>query len=1324
MKRKILSVLVALSTLIFASCSFNQAGQQEEKNGSKSAYIKIDASNARNALPVVGNVADFDSFVLTGTTDTASLAINKTWATAGSEKAYAKMTADSIAVTVGKSYDFTLTATKGGAVLSGTLTKAIAAGQNSLSFTLSPSSYATDGKGNLSIELSVPDAVQAVSAKLYKSDVEVTPEGAACTFANAKATYTANTIDSGNYVLVFTLWGDAAKTLKLGEWREYAGITKDLTSSSTPAIASNSELESIYTITLNYDGGSLSGTFSGSYTRYSDDITLPAGTQMTKFGHTFAGWKIGDEAVTTIAKGTVGNITVTATWTANANFVTSERLATMQQSITSAAAGGSVTLSPANGIAPQGSTLNISKALTVDGNGIDGLTINVSSSVQSNITLKNFKKAKLQVVAPAAPQTSTSVNRARAVSIHDTENEDGEKIEKFGDDALPLRLEGCEIKEFIIEDEVALYLGTGEEKTTIEELKLDLVEGAEKFTFIENDKDIDEEDRSSIEKLRIEDGLKEINLIGGSFDDVDFADDFSFEDDKLKFNYDPEFEQFKDDDFLRDEEFKEKAEAWDIALAKYEIDENTNGSGVYKFEMTPADFLKLNGYIGVIFLNDEQATAATGNYNLEAFQRKATYETPMYNMSIMGAFRVKERTEGLQPVYGRNTSYLDYNEAYFGNNFRDYVRKTHLDNYQIYSKDAVVIDIGTDKVTLYVNMAGIKKQDVTINITPNYEDTTEAAAGIFEGGSKLTKVDLTGYKPYFIIDTGIQDANGMTMAGESSIEYAFLYDVDISNEIPDTYGPNAISFIDNCLSKPDPLQLFPKNRWIYLPISSDQKSDCGEPMYYPFAMTEVTGDYPDVSAVEAEEWSVNQEHITVDYYDPDLKFMYKDEMVIKENLNPLDAWEYYYDDKFEYKIPCDPMAFAGGLFWNFTYEGMPEKLTKVYARPKRFVSFLTKQIDPLTMKEKEEYELGDYNMGFINFPNIESKPVIFFKTYDPETKELSDKITKPTEVNDYDIVYLVDAYVNLVIANPNKATDLKEIGTLKVASLPVTGEGGEYNPNGNVGETYFYETAEMTAGSQYTPATKSNLNESLGTKLYFNLPVKILTSDNMSVKSSLTYFDFKAKLDKGEKFYTSTQASPAFTDPVTGEEHPAQTEDDITWTAAKLEKYVTEDLLNGMIQPIRAYDELLNNTSVTVHDSLDGNDQSMEISVSSVLAEFDTGMATFYSDADMKTLLTRAQISELTANTNIYRKYKTFKMYMINTDGTVYDTPDNRSINDVINQGIIDPNTHIYADAACTTEYTSGTQIKALADGTELYWKFVSQSNPSDPENQGDPQNL
>lgn len=985
--------------------------------------------------------------------------------------------------------------------------------------------------------------------------------------------------------------------------------------------------------------------------------------------------------------------------------ITASEVSAMQANlIGKAKAGDTVTLSA--GKVPEDASITIDKALTVNGNGIDGLTVKVASSVKDNVVLKNFKNAKIEIVKP---KVSAS---ARAVSLNDTISEDGEKIEKFGDGALPLKLEGCTIEEFRAEDDVALYLGTGDDKSTIDDLILK--KGAENFTFIENDADTSKEDRSFVEKMYFEDGLKEINLIGGTFDDVTFADGYA--DKKLEFNYDAEFEQFKDDSFME----KAFVEERDIAIAEYEA---TNGKGVYKFEMTKADFNKLNGYMGVIFLNDEQAAAATGVVDLEAFQKKATYDTPMYNMAIMGAFRVKDsRATGLQPLYGRNSSYLDYNDAFFGNNFRDFVRKIYLDNYAIYSKEAIIIDIGEEKVTLYVNMAAIKKQDVTINITPNYGEEGAAPEGIFEGGSKFTRVDLTGYKPYFIIDAGVQDSNGVPMAYESSIEFQFLYDVDVSNEIPDTYGSNAISFIDNCISKPNENQSFPKNRWIYLPISPDQKSDVGEPLYYPFAMTEVTEVYPDVSAVEAAEWSVNQEHITVAYYDPELKLMYNDETIIKENLNPMDAWEYYYDKNFEYKIPCDPMAFAGGLYWGFDSKVVPEKITTVYARPKRFVTFFTKEVDPETNKERDEYVPGLFDIGFINFPNISPEimglpgPHIFFKTYDPETKELSDKITKPTEVNDYGFVYLVEAYVNLVIADPNDATKLKEIGSRKVEALPITGEGGEYNPNGNVGETYFYASAEMTAGSQYTPATKSNLNESLGTKLYFDLPVKILTSDNSKVKSSLNYFEFKGKLDKGEKFYISQSPAPAFTDPE-GIEHPAQTEEDITWTAAKLEKYVTEDLLNGMIQPIRAYDELLNNTSVTVHELVDGFDengdpkkvdQTMITSISSVLADFDTGMASFYSDEEMKTLLTRAQLSALEENANIYRKYKTFKVYMINAfDGKPFDTPQSKTINNIVMEILNDPNSHLYADADCKTEYTTEDQIKALEEGTSLYQKTV-----------------
>ncbi len=1331
MKRKLHILIAALTALVFASCSLSNTLEQKEKK-TKTAYITIDADNARTALPGINSAADFDSFALIGTTDDKALSIKETWITDENGTAYNKMLAASIEVKAGKTYDFTLSASKNSALWEGELQKAIKAGTNKLAFILDYIAPSADGKGNLEIELSVPSNVVNVTAILYSAtkDVVIYPEYSKLTFdaAAGKATYTASEIDAGNYVLVYTLWGDTAKTYKLGEWREYAGISKGLTSSSTPAIASNDELESIYKITIDYDGGKLEGaTIPGSYTRYSDDIVLPTAEKMSKYGYTFAGWKIDSTTVTKIEKGTVGNITVTAEWTPEGNFLSAAKIADIQQSLTNASAGSTVILTPAGGFAPLGSSITISKALTVDGNGIEGLAINVTSDVKDKLTLKNFKNATLKVVA-GEQSSSTTSDGSRAVSINDTESEDGERIEKFGDDAVPLRLEGCEIKEFIAEEEVALYFGTGDERSEIEKLALDLNEGEERFTLLENDNGINENDRSSIGTLYVEDGLKEINLIGGSFDDVDFSDDFSFDDEKLRFNYDPEFEQFKDDEFLKDEEFLKDIELRDIALAEYE---NTNGTGVYKFEMTPADFQKLNGYMGVIFLNDEQVEAAKTS-SFDNFWRSATYETPMYNMSIMGAFRVKERTKGLQPVYGRNSAYLDYHDAFFGNNFRDYVKKTYLDYFQIYSKDAVVIDIEEDIVTLYVNMAAIKKQDVTINITPNYEDTSDAADGIFEGGSKLTKVDLTGYKPYFIIDTGVQLDNGVSMANESSVEYAFLYDVDASEEFNGEYGPNAVSFIDDCLTSNEE-GCFPPKRWIYLPISSDQKSDLGEPMYYPFAMSEITEEteaYPDVSAVEAEEWSVNQAHITVAYYDSDLQFMYNDELVIKENLYPMDGWEYYFDDKFEYKIPADQNAFAGGLNWNFEFQDKPESIKTVYARPKRFVSFFTKVTNPETMQEEEEYLPSDNNMGYINFPNISSQPIIFFKAYDPETKKFSDKITKPTEVNDYDIIYLVDAYVNLVIANPNNANEIKEIGKLNVITLPITGEGGEYNPNGNVGETYFYDTPEMDAGTQYTPATKNKLNECLGTNLYFNLPVKVLTSDHMSVKTTLNYFEFKEKLEKGEKFYSATEPATAHTDEITGEVIPAQTLEDITWTSAKLEKYAPVNFVNGMVLPIAVYDELANKTPVILHDLVDnydedGNpikmDEPTNTLVSSVLADLDTGIATFYSDAELKTLLTRAQISELTANSNIYRKYKTFKVYMLN-NGEVPDTPEDRAINIVLLEVNNDPSTHYYADADCKVEYTSGSQIKALEEGTELYLKFDSQNNQGgsdDQNNQG-----
>ena len=330
MKRKIFKALAAVAALAFSSCSmFDSIEQKEENPNPNATYIKINLENSsRTALPVISEPAEFTSFTLTGTTQTANaLSVPETtWTIDSTGTAYTKMAAASIAVTAGADYTFTLKAAKGGAVWQGSCTKTIETGTNSLSFTLSLSSLSKDGTGSLSVTLTVPDAVKAVEAELRHLEEigSVTqPQDVALTFADGKATYTAGGIASGNYVLIYTLYGNTAKTLRLGEWREYAGIADGLTSSSSPVIAGNDDLANIYTITLDTNGGTLSGSFPGSYTRFSDEITLPVADKITKGGYKFVGWKNAQgETVTKIEKGSTGSLTLTAQWTAISGIYT------------------------------------------------------------------------------------------------------------------------------------------------------------------------------------------------------------------------------------------------------------------------------------------------------------------------------------------------------------------------------------------------------------------------------------------------------------------------------------------------------------------------------------------------------------------------------------------------------------------------------------------------------------------------------------------------------------------------------------------------------------------------------------------------------------------------------------------------------------------------------------------------------------------------------------------------------------------------------------------------------------------------------------------
>ena len=347
MKRKLLKALAVLTSLVFASCSiFNTFELQAENTNDKAAYITIGLGEQfRTALPTVSAAGDFDSFKLTGIYLPANggktAAIPRefgSWDTDSVSTAYEKMTAAKIEINAGATYNFTLTATKGGATWEGKIKKTIETGINSLSFTLALTTLSNQGAGSINISLSVPQIVKAVDATLKTMDESqtVTPGNADFSFVNSKATYIADEIPAGNYVLVFTLWGDEEKTLKLNYWREYAGITYGLTSSSNPVIASDEEVGEIYQITLNLNNGELINcTIPGSYTRFSNDIVLPqSAIRMDENGflqypysdddiniyrknYLFEGWyddvTDGDE-VELIPSGSTGNKSLYAYW--------------------------------------------------------------------------------------------------------------------------------------------------------------------------------------------------------------------------------------------------------------------------------------------------------------------------------------------------------------------------------------------------------------------------------------------------------------------------------------------------------------------------------------------------------------------------------------------------------------------------------------------------------------------------------------------------------------------------------------------------------------------------------------------------------------------------------------------------------------------------------------------------------------------------------------------------------------------------------------------------------------------------------------------------
>lgn len=551
------------------------------------------------------------------------------------------------------------------------------------------------------------------------------------------------------------------------------------------------------------DNGNKVETYTVTYEDGVDDAEIAVPSDSTKYktgdtvtvkfegigsrdGYTFAGWSDGTttytESGTSTFKMKAADVTLTASWTQNTATPSGDDDATsttpsdnstttpstpadpstpttptttltantsLQALITGASAGASVELTGTSGA---GTYISIDKALTVDGKNIEGLTIYVSPSVSSKVTLKNFKKASVKVGSPASAAKSARWARgAEEAEVDDrlpppldlSNGASEEQLKKIGDDALPIQIEGCTIESFESEKEIALYLESGEKKSEIDELKL-----KEDFTFIEMDnEDTKSEEKSRIGDLVIEDGVEKVSLIGGTFDDVSLADDFSA---RVDFKYDKEFDDQFGEDFDKDAFFAESnIEAKDVAIAD---NNETSLSGVWKMEINKEDLEYLNGYVSIVFLNENQIKILTRQapYDDESLPLATnilfTAENPIYCLTCAGDFQYdSDSKESLRTLCGSEPSiwtvsgYDEFAQPIFA--------QYDFDKYPNYRKESVIVKVTEDKVIYYVNLDEIKKSDLLIG-------AISEAGPIGAPGSKLSSVDLAGYKPYFAFDFG------------------------------------------------------------------------------------------------------------------------------------------------------------------------------------------------------------------------------------------------------------------------------------------------------------------------------------------------------------------------------------------------------------------------------------------------------------------------------------------------------------------------------------------------------------------------------------------
>lgn len=328
MMRHFLNVLVMLATVLLASCNIFYSSSDDDTAENKRGLLFVTASKGRAALLPTGFNFETNTdivFTLKGTISGGTEETIKSWSASGTSSAYTMMAEDETTYVDAGDWSFTLNVTNGETlVLTGTKTLTVGKGSNTLAF--GELSEPAGGTGGVSITLTYPhlaeNAVTKVTAAVYQLD------GTTSVLAAAEQTITSGetqdsvvftnaTLPSGSYLIKFELYDTVNDTYTLiNPYCEYVRVATGCLTTGNCVIT---DLNTIYTITYNLNGGGVVTAIPGTYNAY-ETITLPAGEGVTRDYYTFGGWFTDAECTGTAVAGwaageKTGDQTFYAKWT-------------------------------------------------------------------------------------------------------------------------------------------------------------------------------------------------------------------------------------------------------------------------------------------------------------------------------------------------------------------------------------------------------------------------------------------------------------------------------------------------------------------------------------------------------------------------------------------------------------------------------------------------------------------------------------------------------------------------------------------------------------------------------------------------------------------------------------------------------------------------------------------------------------------------------------------------------------------------------------------------------------------------------------------------